>query len=268
MTGLPAHFTGTLLDQAMILDQPVNRAFGFKPGTLISDAIASILAGGGITLFEIEPSSSKVRGTEWVTWPPGTKRLEIINDLCQLGSYYSLFFDNFGIAQVIKVPDLATTEATLTYGSLEGEQRVFLESIVETDDLLTAPNRYIVVNSSLTDEVVIGTYDVPETAPHSFANRGFIVASVHDIQGVDSNEEAKAVAKATGQADYSTFSWVTFDAAPDPRHDTFDIVSWETVNYREQSWTLTLSAAGPHRHELRRIYDDPVFGEDVGFTHE
>lgn len=264
MTGTDGFTVGTMMDQALTLDQPVNRVYGFRPGTSIQTAITGLLDASNIIEYEVDSSSSIVRGSEWVTWPAGTKLLEIINDLCGLASYYSLFFDNAGVARVKTVPDLDGVEPTLRYGSNVGEQRVHVDSIVETDDLLEAPNRYIVINSALGDQPVVGSWDIPASAPNSIVNRGFPVATVIDKQGVDTNAEAAAAAKAYGQADYSTYRWVTFDAAPDPRHDTFDVISWENVPYREQAWTLTLSAPGPHRHELRRIYNeivDPNFVE-------
>lgn len=261
LIGTTGFQTCTLLDQGMILDQPTNRSYGFKPGTLISTAITRLLQASPITQFVVEASGSKVRGSEWVTWPAGTTTLDIINDLCGLGSYYSLYFDNWGVAQVKLVPDLSTTEPTLRYGSLEGEQTIYNGTIMETDDLLSAPNRYIVVNNALNEEPVVGSWDVPASSPNSKEQRGFVVATVVDKQGVETNAEATAAAKAYGQSDYNTYSWVTFDAAPNPLHDTFNIVAYEGVSYREQNWRLPLEEGGDHNHELRRIFNEEDFIE-------
>jgi hypothetical protein len=257
MTGTVGFSETTLLDQAIELNQPLNRSYAFRPGTNIGTAMERILEASTISQFEVEPGGAVIRGTEWVAWPAGTTRLEILNDLAETCGCYSLFFDNTGVARVIEVPDLASTDATLRYGSTEeDEKRVVEGSIVITDDLISAPNRYIVINSALTEKAVVGFWDIPATSPNSIANIGRVVAHVTDKQGVDTDAEATKAAKAVGQADFNTFSWATFDAAPDPRHDTFDIVSWEGVNYREQSWTLTLG--GTMRHELRRIFNEPI----------
>ena len=245
----------TMLDQAILLDQPCNRPVSFKPGVTIQNAITLLMGFFPYIPFEIEPSTAVIGGKEAVAWPPGTHYLAMINDLCGLGSYYSLYFDNSGVARVILVPDLEDVEPTLLYGSTPGQQRVFRNTVVETDDQLTAPNRYIVINNQLNNDKIVGFWDIPSSAPHSIQNRdGQIIAVVVDKQGVDTIAEATAAAKAYGQADYNTYQWITFDAAPDPRHDTFDVMSWESVKYREQSWRLECRAEGSMTHEGRRVY--------------
>lgn len=247
----------TLTDQGITLDQPTARTYSFGPGTNLGVAIQSMLD-GLVAITDIEPSTRQVKGEEAMTWPSGTSRLAIIYDLCAAAGFYSLFFNNDGVARAMSVPDLAAEEATLRYGTLPGEQKVFRETIIITDDLLEAPNRYIVISTGMNDVEIVGFWDVPSTSPNSKENRGFVVAHVTNQQGLESSAAATEAAKAIGQSDFNTFSWVTFDAAPDPRHDTFDIVAWDNVNYREQNWDLTLREGGPHRHELRRIFNEPV----------
>lgn len=250
-------WSGSMTDQLIILDQPTSRTYSFAPGKLIVQAIAEMLE-GVIPEWTTAPVGTQISGAESMTWPPGTTRLDIINDLCAAAGLYSLFFDNAGIARAIQVPDLEGDDPNLIYGGLPGQQKVYRDSIVLTDDLLSAPNRYVVVNNGMTNSPVIGFWDIPSTAPNSKENRGFVVAQVTDKQGIESNAAAEEAAKAIGQADYNTYSWATFDAAPDPRHDTFDIVGWDGIRYREQSWTLECVEGGNHRHELRRIYTEAV----------
>lgn len=246
----------TMLDLGAIIDQGVERTYSFLPGRPIEDCIHTLLQASPITEYVVEGSGSSIGGEEGVTWPAGTELLSIINDLCGMGSYYSLYFDNNGVGQVKLVPDLGSEEAVLRYGSVPGEQRVKRETIIETDDLLAAPNRYIVTNTSFNDIPIVGYWDIPSPAPHSIANRGYVVSVTKDVQGLESVDQAMNAAKAYGQSDYNTYQWATFDAAPDPRHDTFDIVSWEGVNYREQSWRLAMEPDASHTHELRRIYTE------------
>lgn len=247
--------SGSMLDQLCTIDQATSVGTAYPPGTLISAALEEQMQRSSALEWHIDPSTAKIRGTEWFTKPAGTSLLEVINDLAQLGSYYTLFFDNTGIGQILQVPDLSASDVDFAYS--EGST-VYADTIVESDDLLQAPNRYIVINNSVTDEPVSGRWDIPATSPNSIANRGFIVAKVIDMQGVESNEDAVAAAKAFGQADFSTYSWATFDTVINPEHDTFNMVGWRGTKYREQSWNFPCIHDGHHEHELRRVYSEEL----------
>lgn len=247
--------SGSLLDQLCTIDQPTAVGTAYPPGTLISTALEEQMERSSALEWHIDPSTSRIRGTEWFTKPAGTSLLEVINGLAQLGGYYTLFFDNEGIGQLIQVPDLSSSEVDFAYGE---DSTVYQDTITESDDLLQAPNRYIVLNNSLTDEPVSGRWDIPATSPNSIANRGFVVGKTIDMQGVESNADAEAAAKAFGQADYSTYSWATFDTVINPDHDTFSIVGWRGIKYREQAWSYPCIHDGHHQHELRRVYSEEL----------
>lgn len=242
---------GSMLDQGATLNQGSRGINFYGPGTLITDALAQQLDAGGVAEYVIEPSDATI--SDWVVWKPNTKRLTVINDLCRMGGYYSLFFDGLGVAQAIQVPALESAQPTFYYGL---GRNVFADSVAESDDLLSAPNVYVVVNTAFTDAPVWGEWRVPAESPHSYANRGFFVVSEHDVQGVESRSAARKAAKAIGQADYATYRWLDIDTAPDPRHDTYDVIDWEGDRYREQAWSLPLVDGAKMHHELRRIWSE------------
>ncbi len=68
---------------------------------------------------------------------------------------------------------------------------------------------------------------------------------------------ATEAARVIGLQDADTYQWASFAAAPDPRHDTFNVVRWQGALWREQAWSLPLVAGAEHRHELRRSYTAP-----------
>jgi len=253
--GSQLSLSGSMLDQLCTIDQDTYRSTAYRPGTLIADALEEQMERTPALEWVIEPSSSRIRGAEWFVKPAGTSQLEIINDLAALGGYYSLFFDNDGVGQLLQVPDLESSDIDFAYA--EGST-VYADSITESNDLLQAPNRYIVINNSLTDQAISGYWDIPSTSPNSIANRGFVIAKTIDMQGVESNSEATSAARAFGQADYSTYSWATFDTVINPDHDTFNIVGWRGTKYREQAWNMPLIHDGKQRHELRRIYAEEL----------
>lgn len=253
--GPGAFTTGTLLDQLVGLDQPTRGVTFAAPGDLVYDLmVQQVEQGGGIVNYDIEATDVTV--AEWTVWKPEVTRLQVINDLAAMAGFYSLYFDNSGAAVLRSVPSLGAVEPTLVYGS----GNVDAGTIKVTDDLLDAPNVYLVVNAGMAGGgPVWGEWKVPNDAPHSEANRGRPIVKRFDVQGVSSNSQAASIAKARGQADFSTYRWLNFSAPIDPRHDTYDVVGWtDAERYREQSWNMPLIAGGSMTHELRRVWNDDL----------
>lgn len=245
--GLP--LSASLVDFTYVLDQPVETTVAYPAGAGIAAALADQYAAAGITDYTIDPVTT-VFGSP-VVWPAGTSRFAIMAEMAGMAGCFSPYFDNAGAGRVRVVTDLALAPVDVAYGA---GGRVFADTIVETDDLLSAPNRYIVIDTSATDSPIVGYYDVPDSAPYSIAARGFVVATVLDVQGLQDGSSANARAEAEAAQDSSTFKWASFDSAPDPRHDTFQIIEWLGDRYREQSWSMTLVDGAPMGHDLRRVY--------------
>lgn len=244
---------GSCLDQGCTLNQGSRTVNFYGPPHRIYDALVQQLELGGVFDYYIDPTDDSF--AQWVVWKPNANRLTVINDICRLGGYYSLYFDNDGVAQLRQVPSLEAVEPTINY---DLDTSVIADSVVESDDLLNAPNTYVVINSAFTEAPVWGEWRVPASAPHSYENRGFWVVKEIDMQGIETNAAATRAAKAQGQADYATYRWVNFETAINPRHDSFDIVGWRGEKYREQSWTIRCIETATQPHELRRVWSDEV----------
>ena len=54
--------------------------------------------------------------------------------------------------------------------------------------------------------------------------------------------------------DAADYTCVSFSSAPDPRHDTFDVIDLLGVRYREQRWSTRLEEGAVMAHDLRRVY--------------
>lgn len=238
------------VDQTIILDQPIEKTVALAPGAALKPAIEQQFIQAGITSYSIDSSISGSVYTS-IAWPAGTSRLQVINDMAAMSGAYSAFFDNDGVGRVIVIPDLATTEAEHVYSS---GGRILADSMVETDDLLEAPNRYLVIDSSNPDRTIVGLYDVPDSASHSYANRGFRLTKVIEEQGLESTAAANKRAQAAYSQEHGTFQWVQFSSPPDPRHDTFDIVEYLGEKYREIGWSLPLAEGSEMTHDLRRVW--------------
>ena len=239
-----------LADLGFVVAQPTESTVGFGAGTNVGTAIATILAAvPSLAGYEVEPGAA-VTGAP-IAWPAGTDRGRILEDLATLGAYLSPYMGNDSVIRVRRSFDPAEAAPSFTF---ESGGRVRSESISESDDLLEAPNLFVVVDNSNTAAPVVGRYEVPVSAPHSYANRGFWVPQVTDMQGVGTSASADVAARALGLA-HTVYQQVTLATPPDPRHDAYDVVAYDGVNWLETAWSLPLIEGGEMTHTLRRAYN-------------
>jgi hypothetical protein len=242
----------SLVDQTVILDTGIAEPYSVPAGKSLTVAMGEILAASPVAAYDVA-QTGQVAGSP-LAWPAGASRLRVLSDLAATAGFYSPYFDNAGTCRLVAVPDLSAASASIVYaqGGVD-TGRVIRGSIVRSDDTLGAPNRYVAVDASGQGGGFVGAYDVPATAPHSAANRGFVISRTVEVQGLATQADATAAAKAAGLQDTS-YEHLQFASPPDPRHDTFDVVEFDGAVWREQSWTMTLREGEPMKHVLRRVY--------------
>lgn len=238
----------SLVDQTLIIDQGIPASYGVPAGRNVAAAALDAFAAAGVVDAAVDPTATALGSAR--TWPAGrTTWRQVLADLGDVAGFYSPYFDNAGRGRLAAVPDLETAPATIAYGA---GGIAYRGSILASDDTLAAPNRYVVIETTPTPNPIVGVYEVPAGAPHSIARRGFAVTKVIERQGLPDNEAARVAARAAGQSDSSS-AYLAFASAPNPIHDTFDVVAFEGVRYREQSWKLPLAEGAAMTHELRGI---------------
>lgn len=243
--------TTKLLDQGLILGQSTAHTIGFGAETYATDAIIEVFNLAGFHAPSI--ASSTVTLSSPIAWPAGasTTYAKILTELCGIAGLGDWFFANDGTPTICALPDLATATTDLKYNA---GGRIIAGSPVEENNLLSAPNRYIAIDTASKDAPIVGIYDLPDEAPNSISKREFAMTKVIEAPGVGTVEAAAAYAASYAQTDPRTHEIVTFASPPDPRHDTFDVVEYLGVNYQELSWTLTGAPGGPHIHKLKRVW--------------
>lgn len=237
--------TATLNDEMFLVDQQITKGIS-AVGNSISTIIRSVLSSVDI---DFELAASPFTGAE--SWSIGTNRGSILEALAVTGDYFSPWFGNDYKMHFIRTFDPATQIPDF---DLDDSNNVLRDSIVETDDLLTAPNRFVVISnaSDSPDIEVVATVDVPPSAPHSITNRGFVVPQVLSLQ---LNDISQAQAVAAGLANRQTiFERVSLTTAPDPRYDSYDVVRWQETNWLELAWSMQLVEGGTMTHLLRKSY--------------
>jgi hypothetical protein len=250
-----------LMDEMNIVDQQLEATYSARvvqdaagnvsTSTTCQQAIMDLLDGLPIT-YNIETSSFYTIGS----WAAGTNRGQPLNDLSIEGDWWSPWFDNRGVMRFIRTFDPATVVPTFDF---DAGSKVIRSSIARTNDLLSAPNRFIVISngaasSSSAAVPIVGRYDVPSSAPHSILNRGFVIPSVTERQ-IDTQAQVDAAAANLGRRQ-TVFERTVLSTAPDPRHDGYDVVVWQGEPWLELAWSLPLLEGSAMTHSLRRAYLD------------
>lgn len=237
------------VDQLLIVDQGTTTAISLAPGANITDFLIGFLDTLPAT-FNVVPSGQLV-GAEALTWPPATSGLAIVNQLATMLGYTDLYFDNNAIGQLRPMPDPLTLSADAAM--FEFDEGIVRPSFTRENALLDVPNRFIVVGSGATQLPVVGIYDVPDDAPHSFVNRGFYVTYSETQQGITTVAAANAAAAALGRQRSFAYETLTFASPIDPRHDHYDVIELEGTRYLETSWSFPCTE-GQMTHTARRTY--------------
>lgn len=244
-----------LMDESFIVDQPTQTAFpaGVLPGTALNaGALAGRFAGGYPTV-DLQVEATPYTTTN--TWAFATSGMQVLTDIAMFGDYFNPWVGNDQAMHMIRTFDPAAQVPDLDW---DAYPHVLADTVSETDDLLSAPNRFVVVGNNPAaatasgSVAIVGTYDVPANAPHSIKNRGFVVPSIQQLQ-LDDPHQAQAVATSLGIKD-TLYQRTTLATLPDPRHDSYNVIRWRGSNWLELSWSMVLSADGGMTHTLRKTY--------------
>lgn len=244
----------SMVDQLLIVDQQTDTSISFPPSKQITVAITELLDPLPIQ-FSIDPSGAVISAAqEAVAWPAGTSRLRIVNELGSMIGYTDLCFENDGIGRMKLMPNpLTEPESNVIFYPIGG--RTYRVSTTRSTNLLELPNQFVVVNSGATTAPVYGKYNIPDNAPHSAANRGFVISHVEQLQGIDTNAEASVAAESLARQWRFPYETVEFAGPPDPRHDCYNVIDFEGVRFLELGWRLPLREGSDMTHTLRRTYE-------------
>lgn len=254
----------SLVDEMYIVDQAMETGFSALVTTSTS------VSGFGETVVALETVDQTARrllaplsidflieGTPFSSigsWPVGASRAQILKNLATDGDYFNPWLDNNGVLQMQRTfnPDREVPDF-----DFDRDNKVIAGSIVETDNLLQAANRVVVVSNGVASDEnttgpIVGIFDVASSAPHSLLNRGFTIADVREMQ-VESVIQATTIARNIA-INSTAFEFVDLSTPPDPRHDGYNVVRWDNRLWLETAWSMELSQGGEMRHSLQRIY--------------
>lgn len=239
----------SLLDQMFIVDQQIEESISFNQTPIFPLAVNFVMRD-----FPFKVSQEASIFTSIGSWSAGTNRGQVLNDLAVDGDYFAPWFDNNDVLRFIRVFDPATAVPTFNFD--DGYQ-VSRSAIIYTDDLLNAPNRFVVISNGQASDsqaasAIVGKYDVPTSAPHSIYNRGFVIPQVTDRQVGDSTQ-ATAIARNLGQRQ-TIFETIELETSIDPRHDSYDVFQFNGERWLEIAWSIEMIEGGRMTHTGRKTY--------------
>lgn len=201
--------------------------------------------------YRVDPSPYQ-SSAAWSGTSTGTSVMEA---LAVAGDYMRPWVDNMGTYRLLRTFDPADPGRVPDFDfDRDGWDADPVPA--ETTDLINAPNRYIVVANSGTGNSaagpVVGTYDVPATAPWSIARRGYVVPKTETMP-VETIPQAAAAARAIAQRQ-QVYRRVTIHTPPDPRHDAHQVVRWRGETWLQTAWSMPLTPGASMSHTLRRAY--------------
>lgn len=244
----------TLVDEGFRLDQDIGRTIGYPKGTNAVN-IAVALARAVIPRERIAAQPDPAGLGVGVAYAPGDNRFQAVEKMLARVGYLPPYFDrdNQLVMREAPDPDLpASPGELLTYGP---GPRVVADSITESDDNLTAPNRYVVYESSGQGPSIVGAYDIPASAPHSVTNRaGTVVVHSEAQQGLTSTAQAHRAARALYLTSKDNYRYLSWQSPADPRHEVWDQVEVFGARWLETSWSIVCRSGGLMTHEARRLW--------------
>lgn len=232
-----------LNDEMFLVDQEI--ILGFDGGLTVVGAIQNVLSGLPVTaVLESSPFGTAQ------SWAQGSMRGQILEALSVAGDYFSPWFGNDAKLHFIRTFNPANQVPQFDY---DAGHQVVRGTIVQSTNLLTAPNRFVVIsNTSVEDTPIVGVATVSQAAPNSFANRGFYITETQNLQ-LTTADQATGVAAGLAQRN-TIFETVNLNTPPDPRHDSYDVIQWQGARWLELAWTMQLVEGGTMSHLLRKAY--------------
>lgn len=237
-----------LVDEMFIVDQPLSEGFTTTNVANRGDLVARLLLTRYLITSDVESSVYRLSGS----WSTGTSGASVLNDIARDGNFFHPWCDNNGVLRLIQSFDVLGRVPDIDW---DASNSIIQGSISETNDLINAPNRFIVIASGGVDitSPIVGKADVPSSAPHSINNRGFVIPDVRELQ-VTGVTHASVIARNLVR-NQTLVERTELQTTLDPRHDGHQVIRWRGINWLEVAWSMQLTAGGVMNHTLARRYE-------------
>lgn len=182
----PRMMAPTCLDKLSILDNDkVERTYGVAAGTVVTTHVGGMITWCGETNHAITPSSKKL--AQSMTWPMGTAKLQIINDLLDAIAYEHVSVDLWGQYQA--APWVDPRKRTPAWAFEKGDFAIHTDDIEVAQEISEVPNKVVVSTSGTDDKPALFAVatNTRSDSPHSYQARGerWVVKAYEGVDAVD-----------------------------------------------------------------------------------
>lgn len=160
-----------LFDKLLVLEEDaIDITFSLPAGTVVTDAIRSVIEDAGETHHSIEDSPETL--TSNISWKIGTKKLTIVNELLEAINYFSLWVDEMGTYR--GTPYLPPRSRGLSWEFKDDHNGIYDPEFEYDLDTFGKPNKVVLVSQGSGDAeglVAVSTNTDPDS-PISYQARG------------------------------------------------------------------------------------------------
>lgn len=243
-------------DQLVVLiDDKIQDRYTIPTGTNYIGAVRALLNSATIRKQNLTPTTKTLPTDR--EWPPGTKKLTIINDLLGAVNYRSLFFDENGVA--LATPYVSPVDRPSEYLYKDDGKSVILPGVSENLDLFGVANKFVLAVSETDRPPLVATYtnDNPDS-PTSTVSRGRTIVDFREVEAADQETMDAMVQRVAFEAS-QVYEEVEFPTGLMPHHGDLDVYTLEysklglSAKYTEMSWGMDLKVGGSMIHRVRRV---------------
>ena len=184
-----------LLDTLTVMaEDAITDAYSLPAGSIVTDAVIQVITDAGETAA-VTPSDETLLVEQ--TWPAGTSRLRIANDLLQTINYFSLRADGWG--RLAAQPYRSPASRPVARAFVPGETSIHLPEITREEDLWKVPNVVILRTQGTEDSEGLTSVlfnDDPDD-PLSTVGRGRVIAHVEENVEASSQQVLDEIAERT-----------------------------------------------------------------------
>lgn len=247
----------------LLASDTVSDSYTIASGTNRVEAVRTILDGLG--LRHSLPNTSKTFAAD-ETWPPGTNKRRICNDILSGAGLYVLYMRRDGWLTTMPRRTLKEVEPAVRYATpAESYVRVVRSQSLDPD-VARLFNKITVVRDDPGKTALVATAinDDPES-PVSTTSLGLTLAPPEPIrnQHLDSQTEADALALSLLEEAASVYTRLTLYTSPDPSRNPHEVYELDISNaagtVAEGNWWCAgwqigfTPGDGPMRHDLRKL---------------
>lgn len=244
-------------DQLVVLvDDKVTDRYTVAAGVNYIAQVKTLLDSAGITRQNLAATTKVLPAAR--DWPPGTRKLDIINDLLTAINYRTLWFDERGLA--VAEAYMAPSSAPIEYSYRDDDDSVTFPEVEETLDLFSVPNKWVLVVSQPDRPVLTASYtNSAASSPTSTVARGRTIVDFRDdVDAADQDALNAKVSRLAFEAS-QIYQSVELQTGVMPHHSDADVLDVQfgalqiAARYSEHSWEMDLRTGGRMSHRVRKV---------------